>query len=442
MDEELRGLERAAAAGDVDAEAQLLLRRVRVGELSEEKLWLAAYLGHGAAKTANPDVPVAPKGLAAWIGGLEPAGPEALARAALAAGWRCLSRYETLLLHQNAGWPLPRACLEAAEDWILCPCDDHRAAAAKAHAAAIDFSGSLTQAIRAPGSQSVNPAHTAAMWAALNVAAIAAGLGGDPESASSAAEHAAEAACSEHAGGSHLPFARTALRQAIGAELLDFALGIRDQPAATQEARRRAQAMGESPPGNPPPRPTDWSRELARALDQGLPGRGPLNSGPRPLMRFAMGLAHFRTQVWVRVMLATAHVCSPLLSQGTRPAGAAAYEDLQIAARTWALCPCDTHQAECRALAKAPRQPDDSRLVRSATLDDLSWVAATLAGHELKTLGGDPWRERSTSFFGEYLVLAGDVVGELRLHRALACELGAWAQGESDPVRARARDKA
>ena len=41
-DQHLRELERQAAAGDAQAEAQLLLERVRVGYLEAEKLELAA----------------------------------------------------------------------------------------------------------------------------------------------------------------------------------------------------------------------------------------------------------------------------------------------------------------------------------------------------------------------------------------------------------------
>lgn len=51
-DERTRNLERAAAQGDVDAEAKLLLERVRAGDLFEERLKLAAYLGHEAAVVA------------------------------------------------------------------------------------------------------------------------------------------------------------------------------------------------------------------------------------------------------------------------------------------------------------------------------------------------------------------------------------------------------
>jgi hypothetical protein len=52
-DRDLRSLERAAAQGDVEAAAKLLLERVRAGDLTEERLQLAAYLGHTAAIRAG-----------------------------------------------------------------------------------------------------------------------------------------------------------------------------------------------------------------------------------------------------------------------------------------------------------------------------------------------------------------------------------------------------
>jgi hypothetical protein len=45
-DQRLRDLERDAAHGDLHARGRLLLERVRVGDLTQERLRLAAYLGH------------------------------------------------------------------------------------------------------------------------------------------------------------------------------------------------------------------------------------------------------------------------------------------------------------------------------------------------------------------------------------------------------------
>lgn len=51
-DARVRDLERAAGAGDVDAQARLLVERVRAGRLTQERLELAAYAGDAAALTA------------------------------------------------------------------------------------------------------------------------------------------------------------------------------------------------------------------------------------------------------------------------------------------------------------------------------------------------------------------------------------------------------
>ena len=51
-DTRLRSLERAAAAGDVEAQARQLAERVRAGTLTRERLELAAYAGHVAAREA------------------------------------------------------------------------------------------------------------------------------------------------------------------------------------------------------------------------------------------------------------------------------------------------------------------------------------------------------------------------------------------------------
>ena len=54
-DERLRGLEREAARGDPQAEARVLVERMRAGELGPENVALAAVLGDEAARQARPD---------------------------------------------------------------------------------------------------------------------------------------------------------------------------------------------------------------------------------------------------------------------------------------------------------------------------------------------------------------------------------------------------
>lgn len=56
-DQRLRDLERDAAHGDLQAQVRLPLERVRVGDLTEERLRLAAYLGDEVACLALGDVP-------------------------------------------------------------------------------------------------------------------------------------------------------------------------------------------------------------------------------------------------------------------------------------------------------------------------------------------------------------------------------------------------
>lgn len=81
-DERQRELERKALAGDVEAEAKLLLERVRSGELTEERLKLAAYCGHGPAEHALTSE--APADSEHWLYGLDAHGTPAWCRAAAA----------------------------------------------------------------------------------------------------------------------------------------------------------------------------------------------------------------------------------------------------------------------------------------------------------------------------------------------------------------------
>lgn len=90
-DQRLRDLERDAAHGDLQARARLLLERVRVGELTEDKLRLAAHLGDEAACAALGTGGQRLVMNADWFRGLTPWSP-ALAVWALAEA--CASRHE------------------------------------------------------------------------------------------------------------------------------------------------------------------------------------------------------------------------------------------------------------------------------------------------------------------------------------------------------------
>ncbi len=72
-DERLRELERRwRESGSVEDEAAWLLERVRVGELDQDRLELAAYCGHGAARVALGDAAARPaEDFDQWAAGLE-----------------------------------------------------------------------------------------------------------------------------------------------------------------------------------------------------------------------------------------------------------------------------------------------------------------------------------------------------------------------------------
>ncbi|MCW8139327.1 MAG: hypothetical protein KIT58_10540 [Planctomycetota bacterium] len=83
-DQRLRALERDALHGDVEAQARLLLERVRVGDLTEERLRLAAYLGDERARLAlGESAPEPPDDIVAWVRGLDALGSEVATRVAL-----------------------------------------------------------------------------------------------------------------------------------------------------------------------------------------------------------------------------------------------------------------------------------------------------------------------------------------------------------------------
>ena len=117
-DEDLRRLERASAEqGDPLVEARRLLELARRGDLPQERLELAAYVGHAAARVALEGRAVAPpEGVADWLKGLERWGREARLRAAIVLT-RVLSRTRGRFEEDDAG----RRVLESAEALFLEP---------------------------------------------------------------------------------------------------------------------------------------------------------------------------------------------------------------------------------------------------------------------------------------------------------------------------------
>jgi hypothetical protein len=120
-DQRLRDLEREAARGDLQAQARLLLERVRVGDLTEEKLRLAAYLGDEAAKLAvaggGPEAEH--EDLATWLTSIETRGfrRPALEAIATAAGLALSPNVDSMndhavgtqLIRELTGAPVRRA---------------------------------------------------------------------------------------------------------------------------------------------------------------------------------------------------------------------------------------------------------------------------------------------------------------------------------------------
>lgn len=137
-DQRLRDLERDAALGDLHAQARLLLERVRVGDLTEERLRLAAYLGHEPAELARrlaaispPETPADTRSLASGLRHFE---QSISVRAVVTIARSRLPAWERWSTTDRR----PLLAIEAAESWLDCPCELHMSAAADAHDAVRD----------------------------------------------------------------------------------------------------------------------------------------------------------------------------------------------------------------------------------------------------------------------------------------------------------------
>lgn len=149
-DERLRELERRASEGSVDARAKWLAERVRIGELEQERLRIAAYCGDLGARMVSAGTWAweceiitggdAPRGLGrartvtvdvldlpAWLRGLG-ASKHVLDRATVLAAEHVL---EVLVDPEQAPHRpsyivvLAREQVSAARAWLDCPCPDH-----------------------------------------------------------------------------------------------------------------------------------------------------------------------------------------------------------------------------------------------------------------------------------------------------------------------------
>ncbi|MCO5169279.1 MAG: hypothetical protein M9894_23290 [Planctomycetes bacterium] len=121
----LRHLERRwRQTGSAEDEAAFLLRRVRAGALSPERLALAAYCGHDACAGE----PAGPTTAEAFVVGLARWGRAACVRAGVAA-FRAVALSDRATTAKHA-----LRCVAAVSDWVDCPCDAHVKAVQTAHA--------------------------------------------------------------------------------------------------------------------------------------------------------------------------------------------------------------------------------------------------------------------------------------------------------------------
>ncbi len=135
MDERLRRLERRAAQGDEAAEAELLLGKLRRGDVSARDVELLAYVGDPlAAQALRLEAPTAVEDLRLWVGGLAQWDPWLPARAALVAARSGLGVIEADVPQD----PRPRWALEAAEACLRQPDAETCGHAFMAAAAAFD----------------------------------------------------------------------------------------------------------------------------------------------------------------------------------------------------------------------------------------------------------------------------------------------------------------
>jgi len=228
-DSRARALERRwKETGALEDEVAYLRERVRAGLLSQERLELLAYCGQPAARAAldnetweTTDDPFqwTSNLLARW-------GQIASVRAAVAAARAAIRVWQT---EQDATYQL--AAIQAAEDWVLCPCVAHGQ-----EASAASDRGDENPDLESLGYSATFPkeALSAAYAAALTATAAAAGCKGfKPELRAwedTAGPHSVSGA-EKALGGSGEALA------AAKAELILWALGTTDPVAERRNSR-------------------------------------------------------------------------------------------------------------------------------------------------------------------------------------------------------------
>lgn len=129
-DAKLRELERRwKETGSVEDEAAYLLQRVRVGDLSRERLELAAYCGHLGAIAAKHATVSAPSELAAWVRGLRGwLDDQTMRLVALVVARMALDNWESQPNFDATWMYAPRRGMIAARSYLAEPTDENRRA--------------------------------------------------------------------------------------------------------------------------------------------------------------------------------------------------------------------------------------------------------------------------------------------------------------------------
>jgi len=124
-DADLRALERRfRETGSVEDEAAWLIALVQAGEVEQSRLESAAALSHPAALVATLRQPLELTTVSGLVDQVD--GDEAQIRSALAALRTSWVAWETVWRGYPPGVKAFMSRLNAIEDWVVCPCDDHQ----------------------------------------------------------------------------------------------------------------------------------------------------------------------------------------------------------------------------------------------------------------------------------------------------------------------------
>lgn len=168
-DQRLRELERLwRDSGKVEDEASYLRERVRVGDLTPQRLEVAAYCGHEAAKSlisanaaADLPLPSCQRSPLDFVRRL-PGGREVVVFTAVLLTAQVLDEYE----RYHPTDTRPRRALEAASGWFECPCERHKLAAELCVSPADQ---AALMAFGRPGAEVAEPVARAAVCTPLNM---------------------------------------------------------------------------------------------------------------------------------------------------------------------------------------------------------------------------------------------------------------------------------